>query len=142
MILYEEIAWREPATAFALWQNGPYLAWLHTTAQQCQQMGSSAQAAAAAFELAHRTVVVPLQVSANRTRLAELLATNWFGTNLPAIGATDPQILRRLQAGEPAEIVGIAALALRRPLDIAAQEMVHPPLLNAARASAAAGGPG
>jgi PPE-repeat protein len=52
-------------------------------------MGSSAQAAAAAFELAHRTVVVPLHVSANRTRLAELLATNWFGTKLPAIAATE-----------------------------------------------------
>jgi PPE-repeat protein len=54
-------------------------------------MGSSAQAAATAFELAHRTVVLPLQVSANRTQLAELLATNWFGTKLPAIAANEGQ---------------------------------------------------
>jgi para-aminobenzoate synthetase component I len=28
MILFEEITWRDPATAFALWQKGPYVAWL------------------------------------------------------------------------------------------------------------------
>jgi len=84
-------AWGGPSSAAMIEAVEPYLSWLRTTAQQCRQMGSSAQAAAAAFELAHRTVVVPLQVSANRTRLAELLATNWFGTKLPAIAATEAQ---------------------------------------------------
>jgi PPE-repeat protein len=69
----------------------PYLAWVRTTAQQCEQLASSAQAAAAAFELASRTMVFPVEVSANRTRLAELLATNWFGSNLPAIAATEDE---------------------------------------------------
>ena len=36
-------------------------------------------------------MVFPVQVSANRTRLAELLAANWFGSNLPAIAATEDE---------------------------------------------------
>jgi len=84
-------AWSGPSSTAMIQAVEPYLGWLRTTGQQCQQMGSSAQAAAAAFELAHRTVVLPLHVSANRTQLAELLATNWFGTKLPAIAATEEQ---------------------------------------------------
>jgi PPE-repeat protein len=84
-------AWSGPSSTAMIEAVEPYLAWLRTTAQQCQQVGSSAKAAAAAFELAHRTVVLPLQVSSIRTRLAELLATNWFGSNLPAIGATEAE---------------------------------------------------
>jgi PPE-repeat protein len=84
-------AWSGPSSTAMIEAVEPYLAWLRTTAQQCQQMGSSAQAAAAAFELAHRTVVLPVQVGANRAQLAELLATNWFGTKLPAIATTEEQ---------------------------------------------------
>ncbi len=84
-------AWSGPSSTAMTQAVDPYLAWLSSTAQQCRQVGSSAQAAAAAFELARRTVVIPLEVTANRTRLAELLATNWFGSNLPAIAATEAQ---------------------------------------------------
>jgi PPE-repeat protein len=84
-------AWGGPSSTAMIQAVEPYLAWLRTTARQCQQVGSSVRAATAAFELAHRTTVFPVQVSANRTRLAELLATNWLGTNLPAIAATEAQ---------------------------------------------------
>jgi PPE-repeat protein len=84
-------AWGGPSSMAMMQAVEPYLAWLRTTARQCQQVGSSVRAAAAAFELTHRTTVFPLQVSANRTRLAELLATNWLGTNLPDIAATEAQ---------------------------------------------------
>jgi PPE-repeat protein len=84
-------AWGGPSSMAMMQAVEPYLAWLRTTARQCQQVGSSVRAATAAFELTHRTTVFPLQVSANRTRLAELLATNWLGTNLPAIAATEAQ---------------------------------------------------
>jgi PPE-repeat protein len=69
----------------------PYLAWLWTTAAQCQQLASSAQAAASAFESTRLAVVVPAAVSANRTRLAQLVATNWLGTNLAPIAETEAQ---------------------------------------------------
>ena len=84
-------AWSGQSSMAMIQAVEPYLSWLRTTAQQCQQMGSSAQAAAAAFESARRTVVVPPEVTANRTRLAQLLATNWLGTNLAAISETEAQ---------------------------------------------------
>jgi PPE-repeat protein len=67
----------------------PYLAWLRTTSQQAQQVAASAQAAAGAFNSASASVIPTAQVFANRTRLAQLLATNGFGRNLPAIAATE-----------------------------------------------------
>jgi PPE-repeat protein len=69
----------------------PYVTWLRNTAQQSQQLAESTQAAAAAFNSAQATVVQPAAVTANRTRLAQLIATNGFGRNLPAIAATEDQ---------------------------------------------------
>ncbi len=69
----------------------PYLIWLRTTAQQSQQMAASAEAAASAFTSVRAAVVTPAQVTANRTRLAQLLATNRFGTNTAAIAATEAE---------------------------------------------------
>ncbi len=84
-------AWGGPSSMAMIEAVEPYLAWVRTTAQQCEQLAASAQAAAAAFELASRTMVFPVEVSANRTRLTELLATNWFGSNLPGIAATEDE---------------------------------------------------
>ncbi|MCV7444606.1 PPE family protein [Mycobacterium paraense] len=83
--------WQGPSAAATMQAVEPYLAWLSTTAQQCERVGSSMQAVAAAFELACRTVVFPVQVATNRTRLAQLIATNWLGTNSVAIAETDAQ---------------------------------------------------
>ena len=66
----------------------PYLLWLRETAQQAQQMATSAETAAAAFTAVRSAVVTPAVVAANRTRLAQLLATNRFGQNTAAIAAT------------------------------------------------------
>ena len=84
-------SWHGPSSMAMVQAVEPYLTWLRTTAQQCQQIASSAQAAAAAFSSALSAVVPPSQVSANRTRLAQLLATNQFGKNLAAIGETEAQ---------------------------------------------------
>jgi PPE-repeat protein len=83
--------WQGPSSMAMIQAVEPYLAWLRTTAQQCEQLGSSMEAVAAAFELACRTVVFPVQVTSNRTRLAQLVATNWLGTNSVAIAETDAQ---------------------------------------------------
>jgi PPE family protein len=84
-------AWRGPSSTAMVKAVEPYLAWLRTTAQQCEQVGSSVRAVAAAFELTHFTVVQPALVSANRTRQAWLVATNFFGINLPAIAETEAE---------------------------------------------------
>jgi PPE-repeat protein len=83
--------WQGPSSLAMAQAVEPYLTWLRTTAQQCQQIASSALAAVAAFTSVQTAVVPVAQVSANRTRLAQLLATNTFGINLPAIAQTEDQ---------------------------------------------------
>ncbi|OBA69661.1 hypothetical protein A5641_14595 [Mycobacterium sp. 1554424.7] len=83
--------WQGPSEAAMIQAVEPFLTWLGATAQQCERLGSSMQAVAAAFELTRRTVVFPVQVAANRSRLAQLIATNWLGTNFAAIAETDAQ---------------------------------------------------
>jgi PPE-repeat protein len=83
--------WGGPSSAAMIRAIEPYLSWVRTTAQQCEQLASSTRAAAAAFNSAVAAVVHPSYVSANRTRLAQLLATNWFGTNLAPIAATEEE---------------------------------------------------
>jgi PPE-repeat protein len=84
-------SWQGPSSAAMVQAVGPYLAWLRATAQQAQQTAASAQAAAAAFDSASAAVVPVSVVTANRTRLAQLLATNRFGSNLPAIAETEDE---------------------------------------------------
>jgi PPE-repeat protein len=81
--------WHGPSAAAMSASAAPYLAWLRTTSQQAQQVAASAQAAAVAFNSASASVVPTTTVLANRTQLAQLLATNTFGRNLPAIAATE-----------------------------------------------------
>jgi PPE-repeat protein len=86
-------AWHGPSAAAMTKAVEPYLNWLRTTAQQCQQMAIAVQDAIAAFNSARSSVVPVASVSANRTRLTQLLATNRFGINLPAIAETEDEYL-------------------------------------------------
>ncbi len=84
-------SWDGPSASAMVAAVEPYLVWLRSTAQQAQQMATSAEAAAAAFTTVRSAVVPPPVVTANRTRLAQLLATNRFGTNTAAIAQTELQ---------------------------------------------------
>ncbi len=85
--------WQGPSAAAMAESVEPYLSWLRSTAQQCQQIAAGAQDAVAAF-ISVRAAVVPLAlVRANRIRLAQLWATNQFGINLPAIAETEDEYL-------------------------------------------------
>jgi PPE-repeat protein len=83
--------WHGPSSTAMLQAVQPYVTWMQTTAQQAQQTASSVMAAAAAFNSVSATVVPTAEVAANRVRLAQLLATNGFGRNLPAIAETEAQ---------------------------------------------------
>jgi PPE-repeat protein len=83
--------WHGPSSASMLAAAESYLTWLNTTAAQAEQTGAQANAAASAFEAAYAMTVPPAVVAANRTQLANLLATNIFGQNTPAIAATDAE---------------------------------------------------
>ncbi|MDT5173155.1 MAG: hypothetical protein QOG37_406, partial [Mycobacterium sp.] len=86
--------WHGPSTLAMIESVTPFLTWLRATAAQCLQLSSSAQVAAAAFGSTLTSVVHPSVVAANRTQLAQLLATNGFGKNLAAIAATEDQYQR------------------------------------------------
>jgi PPE-repeat protein len=83
--------WQGPASAAMSATAAPYVGWLYTTAEQTRQTAMQARAAAAAYELAYAMTVHPAAVTANRTQLATLIATNFFGQNTPAIAATEAQ---------------------------------------------------
>ncbi|OBB87710.1 hypothetical protein A5760_25825 [Mycobacterium colombiense] len=83
--------WLGPASANMAAAVAPYLEWLNTTAAQAEQAGASATAAAAAYEAAFAATVPPPLVAANRTLLANLVASNIFGQNTGAIAATEAQ---------------------------------------------------
>src|SRR5689334_15093821 len=82
-------SWDGPSSIAMLQSVQPYLLWLRETAQQSAQMATSAEAAATAFSTTRAAVVHPSVVMSNRTRLAQLLATNGFGTNTAAIAETE-----------------------------------------------------
>jgi PPE-repeat protein len=84
-------AWHGPSSAAMFQSVTPYVTWLRTTAQQAQQTAAAAQSAAAAFSSVQASVVPTATVAANRTRLVQLLATNVFGRNLPAIAQTESE---------------------------------------------------
>ncbi len=105
--------WHGPSPLAMIQAAGPYLSWLRTTAQQCQQLGFSTQVAAAACGSTLAAVVHPSVVGANRIQLAQLLATNGFGRNLAAIAETEAQYERKWVNNSAASlssaISGIAA---------------------------------
>lgn len=82
-------SWDGPSAMAMLQSVQPYLLWLRETAQQAAQMATSADAAASAFTAARASIVPPAVVTANRTRLVQLLATNRFGQNTAAIAQTE-----------------------------------------------------
>ncbi|WP_156685772.1 PPE family protein [Mycobacterium sp. Marseille-P9652] len=84
-------SWSGPSSSAMIQAVQPYLTWMRNTAQQTQQTAAAAQDAAAAFNAALASVVPPAAVAANRARLAQLLATNLLGSNLPAIAQTEDE---------------------------------------------------
>ncbi len=83
--------WHGPASQAMAASAAPYVAWLYRTADHAQQTAVQARAAATAYELAHALTVPPPAVAANRTQLATLVTTNFFGQNTAAIAATEAQ---------------------------------------------------
>jgi PPE-repeat protein len=70
---------------------GPYLTWMQGTAAQAAEAAIQATAAASAYETAFAAHVPPVEIAANRSQLASLVATNIFGQNTSAIATTEIQ---------------------------------------------------
>jgi PPE-repeat protein len=83
--------WRGAASEAMTATAARYTRWLQAAAEQTKQTARQARAAAAAYERAYAMTVPPTAVTANRTRLARLIATNIVGQNTAAIAATEAQ---------------------------------------------------
>ncbi|OHV04593.1 PPE family protein [Mycobacterium talmoniae] len=83
--------WSGPASMSMTAAAAPYVAWLSATAARAEQTAVQAKAAAGAYEAAFAMTVPPPVIAANRAQLMMLIATNFFGQNLPAIAATEAQ---------------------------------------------------
>nr|WP_144209903.1 PPE family protein [Mycobacterium tilburgii] len=102
--------WLGPASAKMAAAVEPFIEWMSTTAVQAEQAGAQANAAAAAFEAAFAATVPPPLVTANRTLLLNLVATNIFGQNAPAIATTETQY-GEMWAQDASAMTGYAAAA-------------------------------
>ena len=83
--------WQGPTSMSMAAAVAPYVAWIRATAEQCEQSGIQAAAAAGAYDTAYAMTVPPPLIAANRARLAALVAANLLGQNTPAIMATEAE---------------------------------------------------
>jgi PPE-repeat protein len=81
--------WTGPASAAMAEAAAPYAEWAAVTGTQAEQAANQLRAAAAAYETAFAATVPPALVTANRTQLANLVATNILGQNTSRIAATE-----------------------------------------------------
>lgn len=81
--------WSGPSALALAAATAPCVAWLQSSAASAELAGSQAASAAAAFEAAFAATVPPPVIAANRTLLAELIATNVLGQNTAAIAAVE-----------------------------------------------------
>jgi PPE-repeat protein len=84
-------AWSGPSSAAMSAAAAAFVEWLSTSAAQAEESAAQAHAAAAGYETAFAMTVPPPLIAANRSLLAALVATNFFGQNTPAIAATEIQ---------------------------------------------------
>src|SRR5574337_461803 len=102
--------WSGPASASMAAAATRYMAGVSVTAGSAEQTAARMRAAAAAYETAFAATVPPTAVAANRTQLALLVATDFFGQNAPAIAATEA-LYAEMWAQDATAMYGYAAAA-------------------------------
>ncbi|MGV7705081.1 PPE family protein [Mycobacterium persicum] len=100
--------WLGPASLSMAAAAQPLVAWLTDTAESSAFAAAQAMASAAAFEAGRAMTVAPAEVAANRAQLAQLVATNIFGQNMPAIAAVEARY-GEMWAQDAAAMYGYAA---------------------------------
>jgi PPE-repeat protein len=83
--------WLGPTSASMAAAVNPYTTWMSLTGAKAEQAATQAAAAAVAYEAAFASTVPPAAVTANRTALTALIASNFLGINTPAIAANEAQ---------------------------------------------------
>ncbi|MFQ2879703.1 PPE family protein, partial [Mycobacterium sp. MS3] len=103
-------AWQGPAAQAMLATATPYAGWLSAAAAQAAGTAAQAQAVAGAFEAALAATVHPAAVAANRSGFINLVLSNIFGQNAPAIAAVE-SLYEEMWAQDVAAMVGYHAEA-------------------------------
>ncbi|OCB28074.1 hypothetical protein A5674_17200 [Mycobacterium malmoense] len=83
--------WSGPTSASMAAAAAPYLEWLGGMAALAEETAARATSAVAAYDAAFAATVPPPIIAANRSLLAALVATNFFGQNTAAIAATEAE---------------------------------------------------
>jgi PPE-repeat protein len=78
-------AWQGPASAAMAAAAARYTGFLNAAAAQAQGAAGSARAVASAFEAACAATVPPMLLRLNRNSVVQMVLSNWFGLNAPAI---------------------------------------------------------
>ena len=106
------IPWQGPSATAMTLSTIPYVSWINTTAALAAQMSVAATTMASSFVATRAAVVHPSLVTANRTLLADLITTNFFGINFHAIAATEAQYVQ-MWAGNTTAMLGYHATSLQ-----------------------------
>ncbi|WP_188113197.1 PPE family protein, partial [Mycobacterium simiae] len=97
--------WQGPAAAAMLSVAGPYAGWLSAAAARAAGAAVQAKAVAGVFEAARAAVIHPVAVAANRNAFVQLVLSNVFGQNAPAIAAAEG-VYEEMWAADVAAMVG------------------------------------
>ncbi|MEB3980328.1 PPE family protein [Mycobacterium sp. 663a-19] len=100
--------WMGPSSLAMASAFGPYAAWMAGAAARAAETASQARLAVEVWEAAFAMTVPPVEVAANRARLAALVATNILGQNTAAIAATEAEYAE-MWALDAAAMYGYAA---------------------------------
>ncbi|OBK43170.1 hypothetical protein A5655_17765 [Mycobacterium sp. 1081908.1] len=98
-------AWQGPAATAMTSTAARYAGTLSAAATQAESAAAQAQTVANAFESAVAATVHPAAVSANRNGLVQLVVSNLFGQNAPAIAAAEAEY-EQMWAADVAAMVG------------------------------------
>ncbi|WP_261900548.1 PPE family protein, partial [Mycobacterium marinum] len=97
--------WQGAAAAAMAAAAAPYTGWLSAAAARAVGASAQARAVAEVFEAARSAMVHPVAVSANRNVFVQLVMSNLFGQNAPAIAATEGAY-EQMWAADVAAMVG------------------------------------
>lgn len=81
--------WQGPSASLMADAVRPYLRWIALTAARAHRTAAQARSAAAAYGIALRQTVLPMQIIANRKRLRSLTAANHLAQHTPTIAAVE-----------------------------------------------------
>ncbi len=98
-------AWQGAAAKAMAAVAAPYSSWLSAAAARAAGAAGQAKMVASAFEAARSAMVHPLAVAANRNVFVQLVTSNLFGQNAPAIAATEGTY-EEMWAADVAAMVG------------------------------------